>query len=100
MILHSEVRLNKSDLQKELAKHHGITVRKAEEIVDLVFGAMSKALARGEHIEIRGFGSFAVKDYRGCTGRNPKTGKPTVVKPKRLPFFKCGKELREGVNVR
>jgi len=69
--------LNKSELERDMAKQHRITLRKAEEIVDSVFGAMFKALERGEHIEIRGFGSFTVKDYRSYAGRNPSTGNPT-----------------------
>ena len=59
---------------------------------------MTEALARGESIEIRGFGSFVIKQYDSYEGRNPKTGKKIKVKPKKLPFFKVGKDLREQVN--
>ena len=89
--------MNKSELIEALAAKKGISVKKSEEIINTIFSAMSKALAGGERIEIRGFGSFVVKDYKSYTGRNPKTGAPIVVKPKKLPFFKVGKELRERV---
>jgi integration host factor subunit beta len=60
---------------------------------------MVDALKRGEGIEIRGFGSFTVREYKSYEGRNPRTGTPVHVAPKRLPFFKVGKELRERVNA-
>jgi integration host factor subunit beta len=90
--------MNKSDLIVALAKEANLTQRKSEEIVNLVFETMSKALVSGDRIEIRGFGSFMVKRYKGYTGRNPKTGSKIEVKEKRLPFFKTGKELREKVD--
>ena len=67
--------MNKSDLTKALSKEHAIPVRKAEEIVDKVFGTMSKALIAGDRIEIRGFGVFSIREYKGYTGKNPKTGR-------------------------
>jgi integration host factor subunit beta len=70
------------------------------EAVDLIFGGMADALAKGERVEIRGFGSFKVKHYDGYQGRNPKTGEVLNVKPKKMPFFKCGKELRGTVDVK
>jgi integration host factor subunit beta len=73
-------------------------MRKAEEIVDMVFKTMTDALVAGDRIEIRGFGSFVVKDYKGYTGRNPKTGEKIMVNSKHLPFFKTGKELKERAN--
>lgn len=90
--------MNKIDLSKTLSKDLDLPVRKADEIVDMVFTTMAKALARGERIEIRGFGSFTVKEYEGYTGRNPKSGEKISVGSKRLPFFKTGKELKEAVN--
>jgi integration host factor subunit beta len=90
--------MNKSDLIVVLAKEADLPLRKSEEIVNLVFETMSKALMDGERIEIRGFGSFMVKEYKGYTGRNPKTGDKIAVDEKRLPFFKTGKELREHVD--
>ena len=94
----SEKAMNKSNLTKAVSKQLDLPIRKAEEIVDTVFGTLSKALAEGDRIEIRGFGSFTVKEYDGYTGRNPKTGEKTVVGPKKLPFFKAGKELAERLN--
>jgi integration host factor subunit beta len=87
--------MNKSDLIVALAKEADLPLRKSEEIVNLVFDTMSDALISGDRIEIRGFGSFMVKEYKGYTGRNPKTGDKIAVDEKRLPFFKTGKELRE-----
>jgi integration host factor subunit beta len=90
--------MNKSDLVKSLAKETNLPMRKAEEIVDMVFNTMATALVDGDRIEVRGFGSFVVKEYKGYTGRNPKTGELITVRGKRLPFFKTGKELKEKVN--
>ena len=90
--------MNKSDLISILCAENDLPIRKAEEIVNLLFDSMSKALISGDRIEIRGFGSFSVKEYKGYTGRNPKTGEETVVGPKRLPFFKMGLSLRDRVN--
>jgi integration host factor subunit beta len=90
--------MNKSDLILTLAKETDLPLRKSEEIVNLVFDTMCDALNDGDRIEIRGFGSFMVKDYQGYTGRNPKTGDKIVVDEKKLPFFKTGKELREKVD--
>lgn len=90
--------MNKSELVEALANENGLTYKKAEEIVNLVFDSMAATLNEGGRIEIRGFGSFVVKDYKSYMGRNPKTGEMIKVKPKRLPFFKVGKELRERVN--
>lgn len=90
--------MNKSDLVKNLAKRTDLPMRKAEEIVDMVFKTMTDALVEGDRIEIRGFGSFVVKEYKGYTGRNPKTGQKITVGSKYLPFFKTGKELKERVN--
>jgi len=59
---------------------------------------MASALEKGERVEIRGLGTFYVKNYGGYTGRNPKTGEVVAIKPKKLPFFKCGKGLRERIN--
>ena len=91
--------MNKSDLVKSLAMEMDLPMRKAEEIVDMVFKTMTDALVGGDRIEIRGFGSFVVKDYKGYTGRNPKTGQKIMVDGKNLPFFKTGKELKEKVNA-
>ena len=92
--------MNKSDLIVDLAKEADIPLRKSEEIVNLVFETMSGSLVNGSRIEVRGFGSFEVREYRDYTGRNPKTGKKIAVGKKKLPFFKVGKELREKVDGR
>lgn len=89
--------MNKSELIEALATKKGISFKKAEEIVNSIFDTMTQALVEGDRIEIRGFGSFVVRDYESYTGRNPKTGDPIEVKPKKLPFFKVGKELKERV---
>ena len=92
--------MNKSDLVVDLAKEADIPLRKSEEIVNLVFETMSGSLVSGSRIEVRGFGSFEVREYRDYMGRNPKTGKKIAVGKKKLPFFKVGKELRERVDSR
>lgn len=90
--------MNKSELVEALANEKNLTYKKSEEIVNIIFDSMSEELAASGRIEIRGFGSFVVKDYKAYMGRNPKTGEVIKVKPKKLPFFKVGKELRERVN--
>ena len=91
--------MNKSDLVEALSEGEDLTRIKAEEIVNLVFSEMTNALVAGDRVEIRGLGSFKVKSYDGYKGRNPKTGKQIKVKPKKLPFFKCGKELKDRVDI-
>ena len=91
--------MNKSDLMNRLAEEMGLPDSPAKEIVDVVFDNMTQALIKGDRVEIRGFGSFKMKAYKGYTGRNPRSGVKTEVKPKRLPFFKVGKELRERVDI-
>ncbi len=91
--------MNKSDLIEALSKDTGLPKGKAEEVVKTVFTTMANALSKGDRVEIRSFGSFKVKHYDGYTGHNPKTGEPIKVKPKKLPFFKCGKELKEIVDT-
>lgn len=89
--------MNKSELIETLAVKKGLSFKKAEEIINTIFDAMTDALIAGDRIEIRGFGSFVVNEYKSYTGRNPKTGESIEVKPKKLPFFKVGKELKERV---
>jgi len=81
-----------------VAERAKVTQKVAKVIVDTIFEGMKDSLVKGERIEIRGFGSFVVKNYAGYKGRNPKTGRVVDVSKKRLPFFKVGKELRERVN--
>jgi integration host factor subunit beta len=91
--------MNKSELIECLAQDINIPHREAAAITNTVIDTMTNALANGESIEIRGFGSFVIKQYDSYEGRNPKTGKKIKVKPKKLPFFKVGKDLREQVNA-
>ena len=90
--------MTKSELIEALAKAEGITLKAAEIAVNVTFQSMELALVRSDRLEIRGFGSFKVKDYEGYKGRNPKTGALIEVSSKKLPFFKVGKELKERVN--
>ncbi len=91
--------MNKSQLIEALAQEIGVPLREADSIANTVLDAMTETLAAGDSIEIRGFGSFVVKQYDSYYGRNPKTGEKIKVPPKKLPFFKVGKELRERVNT-
>ena len=91
--------MTKSDLINALNSEFDITKQDAATIVNLFFNEMSNALSKGDRVEIRGLCSFYVKNYRAYTGRNPKTGEPTEVEFKKLPFFKCGKELKERVDI-
>jgi integration host factor subunit beta len=91
--------MNKSQLVEALAKAENLTIKTAEEVVNTVFKEMEKALIKGSRIEIRGLGSFKVKDYTSYNGRNPKTGKIIKVESKKLPFFKVGRELKEMVDI-
>ena len=91
--------MNKSQLIEALAKSENLTIKKAELVINTIFGAIEEALVRGDRVEIRGFGSFKVKDYDGYQGRNPKTGEIIQVGQKKLPFFKVGKELKERVDT-
>jgi len=89
--------MKKSDLISLLATKNNLTEAQALKIVNLIFDGFKDALVKGDRIEIRGFGSFVIREYRSYAGRNPKTGIVVEVKPKRLPFFKVGKELKERI---
>jgi integration host factor subunit beta len=90
--------MNKIDLIEALKEEAALTKIEAMKVVALFFNEMTKALAKGDRVEIRGLCSFYVKKYQAYAGRNPKTGEPTQVKSKKLPFFKCGQELKERVD--
>ncbi len=90
--------MNKSTLIAVLSEKENLTEKKATEIINLVFGEFARALRNGGRIEVRGFGSFSVREYGSYGGRNPKTGETIPVRSKRLPFFKVGRELKERVN--
>jgi len=88
----------KSELIQKLAERANISKTLAETVVNLVFASMTQELREGKSIEIRGFGSFRVRGYKGYTGRNPRTGMKVKVIAKKLPFFRVGKELRNRLN--
>ncbi|RIL10273.1 MAG: integration host factor subunit beta [Proteobacteria bacterium] len=90
--------MNKSELIEKLAERSQLNVMQAEEVVNLIYRKMKETMVNGGRIEIRGFGSFVVKEYQSYQGRNPKTGEKISVPPKKLPFFKVGKELKERVD--
>lgn len=90
--------MNKSGLIEALSQKLNLTEKKAIDVVNLVFKGFTDELKKSGRIEIRGFGSFVVKDYGAYTGRNPKTGTKIKVDPKKLPFFKVGKELKDRVD--
>jgi integration host factor subunit beta len=87
--------MTKSDLIEKFAIQKNISNSVAEAIVSEIFNCMADTLIAGNRIEIRGFGSFENRDYEGYTGRNPKSGLEVTVAPKKNPFFKVGKELKE-----
>ena len=90
--------MNKADLANTLSEANGLTKTEAKAIVDVFFNEMADALTRDERVEIRGFCSFFVKQYKAYIGRNPKTGETVDISPKKLPYFKCGKELKDRVD--
>jgi integration host factor subunit beta len=90
--------MNKLELIKALKEKNGLSKFEAAAIVDLFFNEMADALAKGDRVEIRGLCSFYVKKYKAYAGRNPITGESVQVAPKRLPFFKIGKELKRRVD--
>jgi len=91
--------MNKLELIETLKTEARLTKNEAVGVVKLFFDEISNALAIGDRVEIRGLCSFYVKKYKSYTGRNPKTGDHVKIKPKKLPFFKCGKELKERVDT-
>ena len=90
--------MNKIVLIQALKDSNNLTRTEAERIVSLFFDQMAEALAQGDRFESRGLCSFFVKEYDGYTGRNPKTGEKVKIAPKKLPFFKVGKELKDRVD--
>lgn len=90
--------MTKSELIEVIARKANLTKKKAEELVNTVFDSFFMAMVRGDRIEIRGFGSWFVKQYKSYVGRNPKTGADVFVPEKKLPFFKVGKELKKRID--
>jgi integration host factor subunit beta len=91
--------LTKADLVEEVVKNTELPRKESEIIVETIFEGIIGALQNGDKIEIRGFGSFRTRQRRGRIGRNPKTGAKVEVPPKRIPFFKPSKELKDFVNT-
>ena len=90
--------MNKIELIQALKDSNNLSKSEAETVINLFFDKMAEALAQGDRVEIRGLCSFFVKEYKAYTGRNPKTGEKVSIKPKKLPFFKVGKELKDRVD--
>ena len=90
--------MNKIELINALKNECMISKKEAATIVDLFFNKISSALAEGDRVEIRRFCTFYTKEYESYNGRNPKTGEAISVAPKKLPFFKCGQELKRRVD--
>ncbi|MFQ5480872.1 MAG: integration host factor subunit beta [Thermodesulfobacteriota bacterium] len=91
--------MTKSELiEKVSANVKTFSKKEVEVIVDSLFQSMSQSLSKGEKVEIRGFGSFKIKERDGRQGRNPKSGENIYIEAKRVPFFKAGKEIRERIN--
>ena len=91
--------MNKSELVKALADQANISLDEATLVVNTFVDSMKESLLEGGRVEIRGFGSFKVKEYGSYAGRNPRTGEKVAVEPKRLPFFRAGKELKDYHNA-
>ena len=91
--------LTKADLIEEVLRVTELPRKESETIVETIFESIIEALQKGEKIEIRGFGSFRTRQRRGRVGRNPKTGAKVDVPPKKIPFFKPSKELKDFVNA-
>ena len=90
--------MNRAELIEKVSERVRITSKVAKVVVDTIFDTMKESLEKGEGIEIRGFGSFVVRKYGAYKGRNPKTGEIVDVAPKKLPYFKVGKEMKKLVN--
>jgi integration host factor subunit beta len=91
--------MTKAELVEEVSRVSDLTKKHSELIVETVFRSIIEALQRGEKIELRGFGSFRLRQREPRTGRNPKTGDKVDVPPKKVPYFKPGKELKELINL-
>ena len=90
--------MNKLELIQTISTTNDLSKVEAAKIVNLFFDQMANALEKGDRVEIRGLCSFYAREYEGYTGRNPKTGETAEIAPKKLPYFKCGKGLRERVD--
>jgi integration host factor subunit beta len=93
-----ELTMTKADLVEEVTRVTELARKESEIVVETIFESIIQALQSGDKIEIRGFGSFRTRQRGGRIGRNPKTGEKVEVPPKRIPFFKPSKELKDFVN--
>jgi len=89
--------MNKMDIINRLAEDTNLNQKIAKIAVDAIIDTIKKAVIISERVEIRGFGSFSIRKYKAYTGRNPKTGEVVSVGPKKLPYFKVGKELKDMI---
>ena len=90
--------MTKAELVEKVAERIDLTKKQTEEIVNTIFGSITDSLSKGDKVELRGFGSFRVRNRESRQGRNPKTGTTVHIPAKKVPFFKAGKELRGMVN--
>lgn len=90
--------MNRTALSKEISKKIGVSQKEAVKYIDLITESITNAMEKGERVEIRGFGSFSVKEYDERDGVNPKTGQKITIAAKKLPAFKAGKDLKEKIN--
>ena len=90
--------MNKRELIKALAEENALSADEAALVVNALFDGIRQALLAGKRVEIRGLGSFKIKQYKAYSGRNPKTGEIVAVASKKLPFFRAGKDLKEFLN--
>ncbi len=91
--------MNKHQLIYKFARERNLPFKTAKTVVDAFFNEIALYLYKGDRVEIRGFGTFGVKRYGEYVGRNPKNGDPVNVKPKKMPYFKVGKDLKTRVNI-
>ena len=90
--------MTRSDIIRIVSVKNDLSLEQAEAAVAAVFSAMITGLQEGKRVELRGFGTFQVREYDGYLGRNPRTGEAVSVSPKRMPFFRAGKGIKEAVN--
>ena len=90
--------MNKGELTEAFAKEIGLTLKDAKVCVNILFNSIADTLSKGGRVEIRGFGSFKVKEYEPYSGRNPKTGESIQVRSKKLPYFKLSSMMRKRIN--
>jgi integration host factor subunit beta len=92
-----DILMNKIDIVNQLSETANVNQKVAKIVVDTIIDSIKQAIVTGDRVEIRGFGSFSLRSYKPYKGRNPKNGEVVNVPPKRLPYFKVGKELKEAI---